>query len=377
MTAVPFYSDYPEDSYAYRRQKEQHVFEEFCSQFPEERDSLKELLGGPDIPYECRHCGSFEVEELEGNRVIKCIRCGKETWLTAGTFFQNVRHPRAWHGAIFFIENGVSNSIASFARRFEIAFSSAWEIYKKLSIIIETQVCENVSYLPSAPFRSVFSRRSRETPAQGHPKEEEETSLAEDSAHQPTAGLSAAPPSNFRLKKHGSRQKPPAAMPKEPAQEEPTGVEKEVLELLASGPLTFDALLEGMSITPSNLLSMLSMMELKALLVSSGNRYERVHPGNNVRAYPPDKTSRYNQPTSLDFSFAGKFIQFVKEEYHGISRKYLQFYLFRYWCFTDQARWTVGVLMNVCRDFRDIHISEIVGYVTPARVRVIDIRTRA
>lgn len=63
-------------------------------------------------------------------------------------------------------------------------------------------------------------------------------------------------------------------------------------------------------------------------------------------------------------------IKFVREHYHGISRKYVQNYLAGYWCHVDRRRWQLGSLLQACLHSRPIGDDEIRHYVSPALVRI-------
>ena len=98
---------------------------------------------------------------------------GKVKWFTAGTFFDGIRHVRAWLAAIWMKENGASLTSAKLHRLVGIAYSSAWHILKKINTVLQEEMQEGYD-VASTFFSITYCKRSRETPAREHPIAEQE-----------------------------------------------------------------------------------------------------------------------------------------------------------------------------------------------------------
>ena len=68
------------------------------------------------------------------------------------------------------------------------------------------------------------------------------------------------------------------------------------------------------------------------------------------------------------------FIGFIRVDYHGISRKYVQNYLAAYWCYKDRIYWPVGALLKACLKYRSISSNEIIDYVSPSIVKLLPLQ---
>src|SRR5579885_2883303 len=147
------------------------LWRQFNTEFPTIQHCLEELCkrASDDGSIRCRHCGSQHDDKPLAARVIICRRCRQSTWLTAGTFFDHIRLPRPWLAAIWFMERGVTMSSCQFHKLTGVAYSTAWNIFKKVTTVIESEMVGDAQAVPSALFSPVICRRSRETPARSHP----------------------------------------------------------------------------------------------------------------------------------------------------------------------------------------------------------------
>src|SRR5271170_6605301 len=123
--------------------------------------------------YMCPGCKSLDVERYNGARTIRCRKCKQATWVTAGTLFHRIRLPLVWFGSLWLFANGVSFNANQLQKVAGIAYSTAWKIYKKLTMAIAESTAADSHSVASACFSEVIIRRSRETPAHGHPRDEE------------------------------------------------------------------------------------------------------------------------------------------------------------------------------------------------------------
>src|SRR5579883_695350 len=86
------------------------VWQEFVRRFPTEEDCLEELarIAGLDGNCHCRHCGVRLPKRLYGARALRCYQCKRKNWLTARTLFHHMQLARAWLGAIWLFERGLT-----------------------------------------------------------------------------------------------------------------------------------------------------------------------------------------------------------------------------------------------------------------------------
>ena len=74
-------------------------------------------------------------------------------------------------------------------------------------------------------------------------------------------------------------------------------------------------------------------------------------------------------PRYLDWLAA--CIKFIRQYFHGSSRKYLQFFLAAYWCKTDREKWPDWSLLKACRNFRAIGEEEIISFISPLLLNLV------
>ena len=154
------------------------LWAQFNAQFPTKEDCWKELyrVANGINPFKCRFCGKQGLEIFNDSRSAFCNVCHKKTWLTAGSFFNRIRVPKAWLGAIWFMEQGIVLSSSRFHSLAGIAQSSALNILRKLRVVIQNNLSDVSSQMPSGVFSRSFIKRSRMTPADSHPQAEEQNS---------------------------------------------------------------------------------------------------------------------------------------------------------------------------------------------------------
>jgi hypothetical protein len=336
----------------------------FGALFPTQEACLKELLrrNAGDNIFRCRYCLSEDTFEELGGRSIKCKGCKRRTWLTASTFFENIRHPRAWLAAIFLRERGVTISAARFQRLVgDIAYSTAWDIFKKLEFVITQQMENSFLTTPTAHFRDVICKRSLMTPPREHPfAEEAECGIRNgDGADKFSQHDEYSKSSSTSMYGGGAELSLPVLAGT-------SSLECEIYEALSTEPLHFDALLVRTKTSVDQLLSAITMLELQGLVTNiGGNRYVRSEP----RKGDPRVVSLPTISASGG-SVISLCIEFVKRKFQGVSRKYLQFYLAEYWCYIDRTRWSLGGLLRTCQQFCYVRTKEIRSYESPLMVRI-------
>jgi len=326
------------------------LWAQFNAEFPRETDCLEEVYrrAAEWGIIKCHHCGNTDVERNYGDRVIKCRSCKKKSWLTAGTFFHRMKLARPWLAAIWLMEHGQSISSSKFQKLVGVAYSSAWNIFKKLTTVIQSQMGEDVLAVSSSHFSPVIGKRSRETPARAHPLAEEEAiekQLVDDGA-----GVQ-------ELTDTGDLSEQ----------------ERKVYNLLSAEPMQFDILCHRAGMPAGEMSATLMILELAGMATRlAGDRYVRYTPKQDGELRVPVIQSSYGTNTTFEETITvGTVIDFVRVNFHGISRKYLQNYLAAYWCHIDRAQWQLGALLRACLGFRHISDDEILDYVSPAIVKIL------
>jgi hypothetical protein len=340
----------------------------FEALFPTAGACLKELLSrNGESVFRCRYCCSKDVIEESGGRSIKCKNCRKRTWLTASSFFDHIRHPRAWLAAIWLREHGVSISAARFQRLVgDIAYSTASDIFKKLEFVITGEMESCNLKAPTSRFRDAICKRSLLTPAKEHPFAEEANfekinneKEGEYSEHNERTSSSTS------SRASGLHSTDPDC-PSQSGLEEPAGAEREIYEALSAEPLDFDTLLDRTGISADKFLPAITMLELQGLAATvGGSRYVRSQQAREVPA-----NADTSPLSGFEESIVECCIEFVKRKFHGVSRKYLQFYLAEYWCYVDRNRWSLKSLLRTCQQFYYVSSKEIRNYESPLVVKL-------
>lgn len=281
---------------------------------------------------QCRHCSDSSLIWRDGSRVLQCENCEGYTWITSGTIFHRMRKPRPWLLAIWLQERGVLISGARLARMARVAQSTAAVILKKLACVVGDYMYESASKADSISFRKSICKRSRETPARMHPRDEECEPLADEMSNHP----SQSPTVNLDTR------------------------ETTVVERLSRLPVSFDELLRRTGMSIQELSSILAILEIYNLI----NRL----PGNNIVLATELPTRALN--SKLSSNFLVEFYWFIRDTHHGISRKYLQHYLASHWSYLSRNRWKRGVLLDSCWRAGPVFYRQLLEYVTPSVVLV-------
>ncbi|MBY0357812.1 MAG: hypothetical protein K2W82_07405 [Candidatus Obscuribacterales bacterium] len=286
------------------------------------------------------------MDKNYGDRTIKCRRCNKQTWLTAGTFFHRIRSARPWLAAIWFMERGVILTSRQLHKLSGIAQSSALHIFQKISRVLQ-QAMQNEATLTSSLFSKSFCRRSRITPGGKHPREEEEENELQANNNIDNSAIQTINiPQEYKF----------------------AGAEQEIYAQLSAEPITFDLLSIKTGIKVSALSAALTMLELAGeVTVLSGNRY--------IRSAAKLKTTKENLQTGHDLSAEIKervstVITFIQNTFGGISRKYLQNYLAAFWYQQNNSSKGIRSLLRLCFQFGPLSYKTLLEYVTPALVKV-------
>lgn len=390
MTRRPSNSDSHGPSFPTEESTVAFYITEFNSQYPTDEDCLEELYKRADSEavHKCRHCGNSLLNKRYGDRVTSCHNCSKQTWHTAGTFFEGIRVAKAWLAAIWLMERGVALTSSSLHRLIGIAQSTALKILHKIRSVIRNYIHHDASAVPSSIFLNVFRKRSFVTPASSHPRAEQEeidklelgNSLDFCSTTNPgvPASLAADIAAKFFGRYDAQGKRTPSATDagdnkcEEVAAEAeseigPGGIsgrEKELYELLSEKPMSADQLCDLTGMPVDELSVSLFILELSKLVERGpGDCYAqcRKEPSPDVASL----LSTCDADQDRRLVTVSLIIAFIVEHYHGISRKYLQNYLAAFWCYSNRASWPQGSLLQLCRKSSKITDSEILGYVSP------------
>ena len=341
------------------------VWEKFVSRYPTEESCLDQIyrliLGGT---IECLYCEGADIYKNDSGRVLTCGDCRRQTRPTAGTFFHGIKYARPWLALIWLSGHGVTINSWQFHKLVGIAYSSALNIFKKLTLVIESQMAQDFQSAPSALFDLLICRRSLETPRRKHPREEgdanEEQSVVDqlqDPTPQTGAGTSRSAPTDwFGFGTMGN--------------DEPQNAEMDVLAILSTKPFQLDVLSQQTGMPASALSATLTMLEISGLVTRMpGDWYVRC----GSAAGSPGSTRSNGDLYDLSFettNLVEQIVAFVRNAFHGISRKYLQLYVAAHWCLTDRKQWGYGTLLNSCMKFRRLHYRDILAYVSPPLIRI-------
>ena len=114
----------------------------------------------------CRKCNSAQVER-DGDRTIRCLDCGKQSWFTSGTFFHRAKKLKPLVALLWFQAHRLPLSSSRGARLLRIAQCSVWKMLKKIQRVwlsdLEQQ--EGTLGISCEAFFAAIKKRSRETPA--------------------------------------------------------------------------------------------------------------------------------------------------------------------------------------------------------------------
>lgn len=364
MTSVPPLNEAFNDNNDNDRAKLLRHWQQFATHFPDEnicKAKLYEMMDKENV-LECHHCGHHKLEKNPIGRVLKCSNCNKGTWFTAGTFFHHVKLIRPWLAAIWLMERGVIFSASAFCKLAGISSSSALYILKKLTFVLTKNMNQNTISAPSSAFIEVICKRSRQTPPNMHPraeqdlinKELEETSSSEridsqsQNSHKPSSNSAQNADNSGKLKNANDLE----------LNEE----EQKVYNLLLEKTFSSEELHVRIGISISELYVALVMLELKGAI-------ERL---------PGDRYCISTEPNELattqtdEIKDAVSIINFIRINFHGISRKYLQNYLALHWYYAKNIYDTGDSIFRLCLQAIPLRYTEILNYKSPAYVMVWD-----
>jgi len=366
------------------------LWEEFQSSFPTETDCLEQLYKGTYDSgiFTCRHCHSADVVKNTDGRTINCKACRKTTWLTAGTFFRYIKRPKAWWAAIWLRGQGVALSISAFTKLVNVAYPTAWNISRKLDLVIANQMPPDAMTTVASAFVLAICKRSVDTPARAHPYSE----IADREKESPcnfdgTAACPAAAQTESSTKLDGMPSGSDGNPGSDARQQQDMGLdlstddgkkihmvierESELCAVLSEQPIHFDELVNRTRMSSGELSATLTMMELSgAAKRLAGDHYVRSYRLENQGATrsPVDSIRRVSPAVTLPV--VQDAVHFLRATFHGVSLKYLQLCLAAFWCHVDRATWACDYLLEACQKLDPIRDSDVKAYVSPVLIKL-------
>ncbi len=195
-----------------REQREEQLarftaaFTRFDELFPSESEAVEAFwILLCDAGVKCPYCHGHRMPIKRGNRIGVCIDCRELSWLTAETFFADAKRLRPWLAVLFLADMKLLPSANLFARFLNIAYATAWEILRKVSMLINSDLELEGSLVRSSAFKSRFIKRSRATVTGEHPSSEEkayETAGANETCQQSQTNQEGLNDENGKEKKN-------------------------------------------------------------------------------------------------------------------------------------------------------------------------------
>lgn len=332
------------------------AWKNFQIAFPEDEDCLEEIikyLNEIGWVFRCSRCNSSELLRKRGMRRYICSDCHYKGWILAGTYFEFMRKSRLWLGLIWFLEHGIQINALQFHQLAKCAYSTALMIFRKLGSVLHEQLesMQKVDSVESAEFLSIFWKRSNQTPVGEHPSLEQECfnhileTQIENDLHEPLAQTEA------------ETETKSLELPEQEAL---------LLRLISDQKIHLDNICQLSGLYCGDVIGSLTFLEMSNLVERHGGDYYTLKQkkiGNKINR--PDVPNSATTQVKID-----SFITFVQGQIHGISRKYLQYYLAIFWCFEDRKRWSPSELLKACCRSTFRASRELFQFVTESRVLV-------
>ncbi|HEY9867964.1 MAG TPA: hypothetical protein V6D08_02050 [Candidatus Obscuribacterales bacterium] len=305
--------------------------------------------------------------------------------MTAGTFFDHMRTPRAWMAAMWLIGHGVLISSVAFHKLVGITQSSAHNLLTKIRMAIQSEMPHDCLAISSRVFSEIFTQRSRQTPARSHPRAEQEefdTQEFERSAgavcgqggeegrdasdRVPVPSNLPVPPAYPEEQLHTARKtESSAGQPGDNLSPE----EHRVYELLKGQDLACDELIQQTGFPAGAVSATLVLLEMAGLVERlPGAVYTRRN--GTASESLPAQPAEIEALSSDDKKAVDSFKKTIRRVFFGVSRKLLQPYLAAFWCYMDRARWSADALFSTCIRAGPLSYKDMLEYVSPPLVKL-------
>ncbi len=350
---IKFYRNYEPDKLALA-EKLIRAFHDFEKRFPAEKDSV-ELFANlvlTEIGVQCRFCSSHSIVREYGSRLFRCSQCYKKGWIFTGTFFEKMRLAKLWNATIWLFERRVQFNAWQLANLCQVAYSSALVISRKIAKVIHLLQSENAELVPSAVFTTLFCKRSRETPANMHPKFEQIKIDDDFFADQMEV------PDEEAIDCDDERKSLLSNLPT---------AEKQVFTLLSEERIHFDDIANQLLWEGGLVSATLTFLELNNLIVRHpGDYYTKIAEPKKVSRDMAARQRRIND--CLNLSIVDQFFEYAISNYHGFSRKYLQFYLAKFKAIFQDGFMAPGKIFRECLRHDSFSYIQMLDYVSPDEV---------
>ncbi len=268
----------------------------------------------------CRECGSTNVKRKKGTPKVHCQSCKTVVNVFKNTIFERIKKPAAYLAAFWLKKHQIEVSENKFASLVGIAQSTAHEIHKKIdTVILETLMTDPV-VVNSRVFVEVVCKRSIETPAR------QEARCEQDALDE-----------KLREEKEKSKAKEEAKATEKDKTREAESTNDETVEFDDSvipaewkkkvfgafsdqQPVHCDDLLGKTDLPIGSILATISWLETEG-------KVERADFGMYKRVTKIESLDKFFQ---IDQAKLQEFFTYIREVFHGVSRKHLQKFLARY-----------------------------------------------
>jgi len=312
----------------------------------------------------CRECQSTNFIRKVGTRKGKCQRCGLWQSLTAGGYLSNTRRPRAWLFSLNLVAEKQFFSTELVHEVVGVSQSSAAHIFKTVGFAVGTKLDEDTEQVQSSVFKEVFCHRSRETPKDKHPAEEEKYFERSENESQADANVS--------LPSEGAAQDEVEALKSLFATLSES--EQKIARLLSSTPVHADILTRDSGLSVPLTASSLTFLELAGVAARlAGDRYVLAETTVEKNAKLRNGAADANMNSELSQSQAEVlplFLAFCRRIFSGLSRKWLHYYLAMFSCYLDEHKWDYAAISTACFEAGYIGGRRLLNYVSPRFVRL-------
>lgn len=291
---------------------------------PDENCAREIVLNKLNEHAQCPECHNVNNKK-KSNRKSHCEKCLAHWSVTTGTLFSSAKKFRVYLAILFFHERRIVVSGNQISKLLKISTSSAWLALKKVQWLICNAIKESEIVMETGLLQDLFLRRSTQTPAEHHPREEE----------------------NLFQTKHLELQNTDTEDLITCSEEEKT-----ILELLKIEPLSLEGLLRKSELPRDTLLSALSMLEISQRITRKNDqmfaRHRQASKRKTLKQMPPAVRLTVNE---------------LHAKIHGFSRKYAEMWVgaFRN-CFAQE--WPDDFLLNLSLTFGPITRRQITRFVS-------------
>ena len=321
----------------------------------------------------CSYCGRTDVRMNPGGRSAYCSSCHVNSHVTAGTFFHGMSRLDVMHPQFYFFDAGIEFSSNQIKTLFECAYNTAWESNKRIQKVIAEAMENTLDEIYSGLFESAYMKRSLETPAKLHPRSEQMPYENNGSNNNNNNNNDPEQQRNEQTRYANRTNEKASSAQVNPEQQIANHAhdtsQEMLLSVIGNEPISFDQIVMKKSDSISKVCLDLLQLELDGHIEKLlGDRYvrrQRMEPNTSMQI----SSIQIIEQSSCKLTAAvAQIVSFLKETFHGISRKYLQYFLGIYWFYHDKKFWRKGELLQQCVRHERITLRQIKDFVTPANV---------